>query len=466
MARSMSNEIKIIENPSDPAGKVASQLVKVSNSFARGQWGVHGIMAPKIIVHVAMQVKKNDEELHEYVVPFKAVNDSPRLGLKTREELDDLAEVLLSHQVQLQEENGILSYYNLFIKFTVDYKNQALKISFHPDLRVGFLNLQDNFTLLSYIDFISLSTAYSQKLYRLLSSWKNTGKQTIPLEDLHFTLETPLSLQNNFGDFRRRVMDKAMPEINEKTQLNVDWKPKSRNGRKVVAIEFDFDLSNNVSPEKNKLRAVIIKEFGVSEREAIRHSKNKTEEELEAFIKYMRGVLKKKDNISDIASYARTTLTNFVTPMKEEETPRSFYESLSEGRKLVWQKEYIAAQNIPENLEHIVMPGLNESNEDFLTFITQQREQSVEKARKNRKERTTNEGWNKAKEILKKNLASDYETWINPVEFWDEDDLTFQLICEGGDRYLTNYLESNYLAEIKAALVEVGISKDVTFYTK
>ena len=291
----------------------------MSNSFARGQWGVPGTIAPKIIVHVAMQVKQNDEKFHEYMVPFKVLSDSPRLGLKTREDLDDLAKALLSHQVCLENKDGAHSYYNLFIKFTPDFDKQSLRISFHPDLRIGFLNLRKDFTLISYIDFISLSTAYSQKLYRLLSSWKNIGKKTINLEDLHFTLETPVSLQDNFADFRRRVMERSVPEINEKTELNVSWEPISRNGRKVVAIEFDFDLSQENSLEKNRLLALIISEFGISKSEAIKHSRNKTEEDLEAFLKYMRALLKRKDNIANIASYARSTLARFHPSEKRRE---------------------------------------------------------------------------------------------------------------------------------------------------
>ena len=460
----MSIEIKDIEKGPDSAGNVASQLVKVSNSFARGQWGIQGIMAPKIIVHVAMQVKENDEELHEYEVPFKVITDSPRLGLKTREDLDDLAKALLSHRVYLENKDGTHSYYNLFIKFTPDFDNQSLKISFHPDLRIGFLNLKKDFTLMSYIDFISLSTAYAQKLYRLLSSWKNTGKKTITLIDLHFTLETPVSLQDNFADFRRRVMERSMIEINEKTQLNVSWEPISRNGRKVVAIEFAFHPSQDYSPEKNRLVAIIINEFGVSEREAIKHSNNKTEEDLEAFVKYMRALLKKKANIANIASYARTTLINFIPPKKDADTPKSFYESLTEDQKSNLRNEYIAAQNIPDNLISIIMPGLNESNEDFIAFVNGKKDQATAKANAKEEKRKTNEYWNKAKVILQSKLSSEYETWIKPVDFWNESDTTFELIFEGGKRYPSKYLEAHYLDDIQDALLEVGIDKEVTFH--
>lgn len=460
----MSKKINNNETTPGPADNVASQLVKVSNSFARGQWGVSGTMVPKIIVHVAMQVRKNDDKLHEYEVPFKAINEFPRLGLKTRKDLDDLAEALLSHRVCLENKEGSYSYYNFFVKFTPDFDNQSLKVSFHPDLRVGFLNLQKDFTLMSYIEFISLDTAYSQKLYRLLSSWKNTGSTTISLDDLHFTLETPVSLQDNFADFRRRVMERSIPEINEKTQLNVSWDPISRNGRKVVGIKFTFDLYPDASPEKSRLMGVIINEFGVSERETMKHSNNKTEEDLEAYIKYMRALLKKKDNIANIASYARSTLINFVPPKKDANTPKSFYESLSDGQKSNLRNEYIAAQNVPENLISMVMQGLNESNEDFIAFVNGKKEQAADKAKVREKEGKTNEYWNKAKEILKNKLSSDYETWIQPVDFWDEKDTTFELICEGGDRYFSNYLETHYLDHIQAALLEAGVEKEVTFH--
>ena len=443
---------------------VESELVKVSNAFARGEWGITGIMAPRIIMNVAMQVKRNDNEFYNYEVPFGDISESPRLGLKTRTELLDVAERLLDHRVRLDREGGGIALYRLFAKFDIDFDKQVVVVNFHPDLKNDFLALKGKFTLISYINFVSLNTAYSQRLYRLLSSWKNTESKVIELEDLHFTLETPQSVRDNFSDFNRRILDKSLSEINEKTELSVRGKAQRRNGRKVVAIEFIF-LNTHDSDEKKRLIGVIVNEFGVSEREATLRSANKSEETLEAFVKYMRGVIKKKSNISDIASYATTTLANFVPPVKKEDNgiSKSFFQSLSESSVLAWQKKYIEEQKIPENLENIVMQGLNESNEDFLRFITQAKEErETEKAEP--VERKISETWDKAKLILKANLSQAYATWIEPVDFWAEDDKTFQLIAPEGDKYFTTYLKTHYLSDIEDALEELGVTKEVTFF--
>jgi len=462
----MHNEKEGNESSMETPKVVASELVKLSNNFARGQWGIQGIIAPKIIMNVAMQVQKGDIEFKNYRVPFSVISDRERLGSKSRQELLEVAQGLLSHEIRLEKEHGGFALYRLFAKFEVDFTNKAVEVSFHPDLSDGFMLLKGNFTLLSYLDFVSLSTGYSQRLYRLLSSWKNVkgNIKIIPLEDLHFTLETPPSLQKNFGDFNRRVLVKSVKEIKEKTQLYFEAEPEKNGGKKVVSIKFNFNPPNANSSEKNRLIALIVNEFCVSEKETQTHSANKSEEVLESFINYMRGVRKKKSNINDIASYARTTLVNFVPSKKDANTPRSFYESLSEGKKIAWQKEFMAANKIPENLEAIVKPGLNESNEDFLNFITLAREQSSVKAEEKQKVRKTNEGWNKAKVILKEKLASGYATWIEPVDYWDEDDTTLQLIAADGDRYFAKYLETNYLADIEDALEEVGITKEVVFH--
>ena len=137
---------------------------------------------------------------------------------------------------------------------------------------------------------------------------------------------------------------------------------------------------------------------------------------------------------------------------------------MSENQKSNLKNEYIAAQNVPDNLISIVMQGLNESNVDFIEFVKGKMRQSTAKANAKEKDRKTNEYWNKAKEILRDKLLSEYETWISPVDFWAENETTFKLICgEGGDRYFAYYVESNYLADIQAALLEVGIEKEVIF---
>jgi len=83
-----------------------------------------------------------------------------------------------------------------------------------------------------------MNSAYSVRLYELLVQWK-TAKKTPVFELQQFREQ--LGVENNeyqrMYDFKNRVLDVAVKEINEKTDIQTSYDQVKR-GRKIIGFKF------------------------------------------------------------------------------------------------------------------------------------------------------------------------------------------------------------------------------------
>lgn len=94
-----------------------------------------------------------------------------------------------------------------------------------------------------------MNSAYSVRLYELLVQWK-TAKKTPVFELQQFREQ--LGVENDeyqrMYDFKNRVLDVAVKEINEVADLKVSYKQKKK-GRRIIGFEFAV-LSNKKTNKK------------------------------------------------------------------------------------------------------------------------------------------------------------------------------------------------------------------------
>lgn len=84
----------------------------------------------------------------------------------------------------------------------------------------------------------SMSSAYSVRLYELLVQWK-TSKKTPVFELMHFREQLGIEPTEYklMSDFKKRVLNVAVKEINETADLKVSYEQK-KEGRKIVGFKF------------------------------------------------------------------------------------------------------------------------------------------------------------------------------------------------------------------------------------
>lgn len=109
-------------------------------------------------------------------------------------------------------------------------------IQLDDDLAPYLLQLRDNFTAFELECALSMRSKYAIRLYELVKSYAHMGAWSVPLDELRDCLALN-GAYPSFAEFRRNILEKAMPEINTYSDLSVTWATVTK-GRKVTDIAF------------------------------------------------------------------------------------------------------------------------------------------------------------------------------------------------------------------------------------
>lgn len=157
------------------------------------------------------------------------------------------------------------SFYKEFIKmidkfdessFWVDTKDELYKFRWFNDTRyvkgsgkvelylsrrlndylIGLLN---NFTQYELYNVMALHSKYAIRLFEIFKSYEYQHSKVFEIEELKHLLYA--ESYKNFADFKKRVLEPAIKEINEYTEINVNYEINFK-GRKVTHIKFIIEL--------------------------------------------------------------------------------------------------------------------------------------------------------------------------------------------------------------------------------
>ncbi|MDD4913342.1 MAG: replication initiation protein [Sideroxydans sp.] len=93
-----------------------------------------------------------------------------------------------------------------------------------------------------------MTCIYAIRLYELLVQWKSTGTREVEIDWLkkQFQLDDSYDRMNNF---KARVLDPAIQDINAHSNLNVSWTQR-KTGRRVTHLTFSFGEKPAAEPEQ------------------------------------------------------------------------------------------------------------------------------------------------------------------------------------------------------------------------
>ena len=121
-------------------------------------------------------------------------------------------------------------------KRTYFKKEGRFYIEFHEDLMPYIANLKARYTKYELVNIGAFTSTHTIRLYELCSQYKTIGERETKLSDLKDWLQIK-GKYNLYADFRKRVLQPSVDEINEKSDLLVSVEPVKR-GRAIVALKF------------------------------------------------------------------------------------------------------------------------------------------------------------------------------------------------------------------------------------
>ena len=137
----------------------------------------------------------------------------------------------------LKQEDGSEVLVGWLSKARTNKKSGKAVIEFDSDLIPYLLNLKANTTRFQLINILPLQSKYSIRFYNLACSFKNMKSHKVyELEELKSLLMIPEEQYKALKDFKRRVLNKAKEEINNYTDINIEFQTKTIRGVSKIAI--------------------------------------------------------------------------------------------------------------------------------------------------------------------------------------------------------------------------------------
>jgi plasmid replication initiation protein len=211
------------------------EIVKKSNALARARWSAASVWEPRLVALLASKVRTNDTDFHVYEIPVSEILRGS--SGRDYQEIAAVVDKVMSRVLTIYDDEGWTKY-NVFSRCRYKKKTGILELGFHPDLRPHYLNLQKKFVEMNLMEYLTLPSIYSQRIYEILKSWDDQPETVIPLAELHEMLNTPNSYRKNFTELRRFVLEKAHKDILAHTSLRYEWERVKWQGQ--AAIRFTF----------------------------------------------------------------------------------------------------------------------------------------------------------------------------------------------------------------------------------
>lgn len=230
---------KFQESEQDPN----SDLVVQHNNLIQARYRLT-LQEKRLVLWLASQVNLNDKDFKEHTLnvrDFARIADISEDGLYS--DLQAITKRLMQRIITIRDiEKSHLIQVAWLGAAKYEFNKGTVDLSFHPHLKPFMLELKKNFTILRLSDVLSLKSIYAIRIFELLKQYEEIGRRTVKLEELKELCGIKPEQYQMYHDFKRKVLDIAVREINEKTPISIKYQ-EVKSSRKIT--EICFSISTN-----------------------------------------------------------------------------------------------------------------------------------------------------------------------------------------------------------------------------
>lgn len=202
------------------------------------------LMEQRLILFAIVEARETQQGLGDGFVTIEALKFARMFDLAENSIYDDLKVALLSlyrREISFRDihpESGkvrvVLTRWILAGSYITD--GGAVQIMFSPGVVPYITRLEQEFTAYRLERIGKLSSAHAVRMYELLLQHLSIGRRDVDLAWLKETLCVEDQYQR-LVDLKRRVIDPSVAQINQHTDLQVDYQ-NIKSGRTVTGLRF------------------------------------------------------------------------------------------------------------------------------------------------------------------------------------------------------------------------------------
>lgn len=250
--------------------------VVMSNSMIKGIASNLTLTEMKFLRFIIMQTKRNDEELYEFSVSTLDLAQILEIGVDALyKSLDEMTDHIMREVICIDDKDN-----DQWEKFhwvdVCKYKKGIVTIKISDELKPFLLGLRGCFSRYRLEEIIHLKSMYALRIYENLVACMNEKRRphadktcniSISIDELRRITDTT-DKYVRFSQFKTKVMDIAIAEINQKTMYHVEATTYTHGGKKVRG--YDFEIYSQAGWEYAKKRKTKTRKIEiVSEEEPI-----------------------------------------------------------------------------------------------------------------------------------------------------------------------------------------------------
>ncbi|MCC5911839.1 MAG: replication initiation protein [Clostridiaceae bacterium] len=193
----------------------------------------------KIITVLASEINLNDEDFKDYEFSIKEfINLAGTNETAIYNQIHESAARLMQKIVTFRRGKEKITTAFLSSARTIDGEGKIM-LRFDPSLKPEFLKLKEMFTQYQLKNVLSLKGSHTLRLYELLKQYEKIKRREFEVKEIKELLGVDEGY-SRFYDFEKYVLKPAKTEINEKTDIWIDYE-KIKEGRKIAKLKFEIE---------------------------------------------------------------------------------------------------------------------------------------------------------------------------------------------------------------------------------
>lgn len=209
----------------------------------------------KIVLFLITKIKPEDTDLHLYEFKIRDFCDICGIDLSGGNYvlLKETIKKLADKSIWITLDDGRETIIRWIDRPYIDDKSGTIQIKLDELMKPYLLELKEHFTTYSLYFTLAMKSKYSLRIYEILKSYQNMGQIEFEIEHLKKMLFA--EKYELFGDFKRKVLDIAMREINELGDIFIKYELEKKS-HKFHKIKFYIKMKSEIDERMETFKKI------------------------------------------------------------------------------------------------------------------------------------------------------------------------------------------------------------------